>query len=181
MIEFIMSCYAQDPSLFIDVLLILLSGMVYVLDSLGFSFFKNTSEIFYDNTPAYDYGSYSTYSPSTGYEYSAPQESVSSTRQSSNNRFFAPAPAPTLTFDTAILEKFLCPISQEIMDDPVQLRGYEHNYERANIEAWLSTGNNVRNPMAGEIIIDDTLIPNTELKAEIDAWKAGHVTSTNSF
>lgn len=64
---------------------------------------------------------------------------------------------------------FICPITQEIMQDPVI--GLDGNsYERSAIEEWLAKSPIsplTRQPMGG------TLIPNRQLKEAIDSYKKG--------
>jgi hypothetical protein len=64
---------------------------------------------------------------------------------------------------------FICPITQEIMQDPVI--GLDGNsYERSAIEKWLAketTSPLTREPMS------NILIPNRQLKEAIDSYKKG--------
>ena len=61
--------------------------------------------------------------------------------------------------------EFECPISQELMDDPVLCIGDGTTYERSTIEGWFS--NNDTSPLTNEPLTPDgkRLIPNL-------AWKA---------
>jgi serine/threonine protein kinase len=65
-----------------------------------------------------------------------------------------------------IPEGFICPITQDIMKEPVMLLD-GHSYERAAIEAWLSKSD--RSPLTNEILKDRTvLLENYALKAAIE-------------
>lgn len=62
------------------------------------------------------------------------------------------------------MAQFLCPITKEIMNDPViALDG--HTYQRDAIQAWFDTGNNT-SPMTREII-GSTLIINHTMRSEL--------------
>jgi len=58
----------------------------------------------------------------------------------------------------------ICPISYEIMSDPV-ICSDGHSYERAFIQEWLRTSS--VSPMTGAVLPNDTLIPNHSLKSLI--------------
>jgi hypothetical protein len=92
-----------------------------------------------------------------------------------------------------IPNEFLCPISEEIMEDPV-LADDNHTYDRPNILRWLGEREMTfqdegrygytdgsrertgapqrRSPITGGII-STFLSPNRALKNRIDDWKAG--------
>jgi len=59
---------------------------------------------------------------------------------------------------------FICPISQDIMEDPV-ICVDGNSYERNDIEKWL-VGNNI-SPLTGETLSSKNLIPNQTLKRAI--------------
>lgn len=71
--------------------------------------------------------------------------------------------------DSGAPNRFLCPITMEVMTDPVMSRN-GHNFERAAITDWLKTNSHcpqTRDPMsAGD------LSPNRALKEEIEEWVA---------
>jgi len=54
--------------------------------------------------------------------------------------------------------KLECPITHEIMQEPVILQSTGHTYERAAIEQWLSQKQT--DPLTGEEVHDVTLVPN---------------------
>ena len=59
-----------------------------------------------------------------------------------------------------IRDEFLCPITYELLREPVvALDG--HTYEKSAIEKWLKS--NHTSPRSGEIM-EDSIIPNTNLK-----------------
>jgi len=59
----------------------------------------------------------------------------------------------------------LCPITQEVMRDPVILKDTGHSYEKIAIERWLSTCST--DPLTNQRIGDKTLIPNHGLRTAI--------------
>ncbi|TNV76976.1 hypothetical protein FGO68_gene15513 [Halteria grandinella] len=64
----------------------------------------------------------------------------------------------------SIIQTFYCPISQEIMKDPV-MTADGHSYEKKNIEKWLT--NNNKSPLTGEVLTNKALIPNHSLRSTI--------------
>eukprot|EP00946_MAST-07B_sp_MAST-7B-sp1_P000103 g103.t1 len=65
---------------------------------------------------------------------------------------------------------FLCPLSQQLMSDPVQLVDGK-TYERANVEFWLASGNRV-SPLPPHAPLSTlALFPNIALKKAIDEYK----------
>ncbi len=68
-----------------------------------------------------------------------------------------------------IPEGYLCPISQEIFQEPV-VASDGHTYEKHNIVEWLRRGNN-RSPMTGERFSSDYLVPNYTLKSMVADFK----------
>ena len=63
---------------------------------------------------------------------------------------------------------FLCPITQDLMLDPVLLTSSGHTYERAAIEAWLKQQGT--DPQTRAVASVQQLIPNRALKETIDHW-----------
>ena len=64
-------------------------------------------------------------------------------------------------------EELICPITACLMEDPVMtMDGY--TYEREAIEAWFR--NNNTSPLTREVI-PTTLVPNRNLKSQIESWK----------
>ena len=62
---------------------------------------------------------------------------------------------------------FLCPISREIMSDPV-IATDGHTYERQMIAEWLRIKRT--SPLTNERMDSNVLLPNHTLKKVIDAW-----------
>ena len=71
-----------------------------------------------------------------------------------------PRPPPT---------EYLCPITQEVMADPVSTAD-GHTYERAAIERWLSKGKRT-SPLTGAVLESTALIPNHALRKLIEERK----------
>ncbi len=65
---------------------------------------------------------------------------------------------------TKIPEAFICPITQDIMNDPV-FASDGHTYERTAIELWLK--NNNTSPMTGLQLSNKQLTPSHTLKSMI--------------
>ncbi|KAK3131562.1 hypothetical protein QOZ80_6AG0508120 [Eleusine coracana subsp. coracana] len=64
---------------------------------------------------------------------------------------------------------FICPILQEVMDDPyVASDGY--TYDRKAIELWLSI--NDKSPMTNLHLLNKSLIPNHSLRSAIMDWRS---------
>ena len=80
----------------------------------------------------------------------------------------APPMGPT---NTGTPDEFLCPITGDIMTDPVNVCAQGHIFERAAIEHWSTTGQNncptCRTPLGSHR-------PERHLKAAIEAWKMTH-------
>ena len=70
---------------------------------------------------------------------------------------------------SAAPDAFLCPISQELMTDPV-IAADGHSYERAEIEKWFATGKQT-SPMTNSAIASQTLVSNHGLKSQIKEWQ----------
>ena len=66
-------------------------------------------------------------------------------------------------------EEFLCPITFELMTDPV-ISNEGISYERAAIENWLRVGNS-RCPVTRQPLQRRDLRPNRALRNLIEAWK----------
>ncbi|KAK8626864.1 hypothetical protein V6N13_134494 [Hibiscus sabdariffa] len=67
---------------------------------------------------------------------------------------------------------FRCPISLELMRDPVTLATGQ-TYDRASIESWAATGNTTC-PVTRAPLSDFTLIPNHTLRRLIQDWCVGN-------
>eukprot|EP00743_Colponemidia_sp_Colp-15_P012734 GILK01014586.1.p1 GENE.GILK01014586.1~~GILK01014586.1.p1 ORF type:complete len:389 (-),score=38.63 GILK01014586.1:53-1219(-) len=67
------------------------------------------------------------------------------------------------------MEDLLCPITHEIMRDPVVAED-GHSYERTEIERWFTAGN-LTSPVTNSLLADLTLRPNFTLRNVIDAFQ----------
>ena len=63
---------------------------------------------------------------------------------------------------------FICPITTEVMSDPV-MAADGHAYERTAIERWLATKST--SPMTGEELGNTGLFPNHILRRMIREWQ----------
>ena len=66
---------------------------------------------------------------------------------------------------------FICPITTELMSDPV-LAADGHAYERSAIERWLATKST--SPMTGEELELTRLFPSHILRRQIREWREAH-------
>jgi len=64
---------------------------------------------------------------------------------------------------------FECPITNEIMSDPVILVASGKTYERKDIEVWLTLHNT--DPLTNEVLASKELLPVLALKNAIEEWK----------
>eukprot|EP01047_Picozoa_sp_COSAG01_P079417 COSAG01_NODE_15060_length_1379_cov_1.307031_1_plen_235_part_10 len=64
---------------------------------------------------------------------------------------------------------FLCPISHEIMREPV-FAADGHSYERSEIEQWFGTGKR-SSPMTNGAMASTVLTPNRQLRSQISEWQ----------
>jgi hypothetical protein len=69
-----------------------------------------------------------------------------------------------------IPQAFLCPLTWEVMRDPV-VDSNGHTYDRSAIEHWLQT--NKRSPLTNTLLRRSRLKPNHALKDAIDGWISG--------
>lgn len=74
------------------------------------------------------------------------------------------------------LESFFCPISQEIMKDPV-ITKYGITYDRASILGWLEKSNTC--PITRKPLSKEELIPNYTLKNIIEEYRTMHSSVSN--
>ncbi|KAF8746183.1 hypothetical protein HU200_013411 [Digitaria exilis] len=68
----------------------------------------------------------------------------------------------------AVPEQFLCPISSEIMRDPVVLASGQ-TYDRCFIQEWLSSGSRTC-PQTQQVLSNTILIPNHLVRSMISQW-----------
>lgn len=69
-------------------------------------------------------------------------------------------------------EDFVCPLSKELMSDPVMTR-YGHHFERKAILEWLEKGNTYC-PITGNPLRVSNLVSNKTLKWKINYWAKKH-------
>jgi len=89
------------------------------------------------------------------------------------------APAAQVAFEAAAgpvsapepPDEFVCPISQELMEDPV-LASDGHAYERRAIERWFAK--RLTRPKRGEPLETAALFPNHPLRRLIIEWREAH-------
>ncbi|CAA7410888.1 unnamed protein product [Spirodela intermedia] len=73
---------------------------------------------------------------------------------------------------------FVCPISLQVMEDPVTLcTGV--SYDRESISRWLSAYRQATCPVTNQPIADKTLTPNTTLLRLIHSWAAAKAATTH--
>lgn len=82
-----------------------------------------------------------------------------------------------LEFDTRIPEEYLCPITADLMFDPV-VAGDGHTYAREGISAWLKLKRT--SPKTNEALPDDRLVPNHHLRGAILEWVDAHKLKSGS-
>ena len=66
---------------------------------------------------------------------------------------------------------FICPITTEVMSDPV-MAADGHAYERTAMERWLATKST--SPMTGEALEYTGLFPHHMLRRQIREWQEAH-------
>mmetsp|Transcript_517 Transcript_517/g.564 ORF Transcript_517/g.564 Transcript_517/m.564 type:complete len:101 (-) Transcript_517:30-332(-) len=66
-----------------------------------------------------------------------------------------------------VIESFLCPITQQIMKDPVMTK-YGHLYERTAIEAWIDKNNAC--PMTSKPLTREDIFPAYAVKNAIQEY-----------
>jgi hypothetical protein len=70
--------------------------------------------------------------------------------------------------EAAAPPSFFCPISKEIMRDPVIVVADGHTYERAEIERWFRQSN--KSPVTNNALYDTARSPNHALRNSIEEW-----------
>ena len=58
--------------------------------------------------------------------------------------------------------RFVCPITQDVMEDPVLVAQTGNTYERRAVEEWFARSNT--DPLTNAELEDATLIPNNVLR-----------------
>jgi hypothetical protein len=67
--------------------------------------------------------------------------------------------------------EFLCPISMELMTDPVVLVETKQTYDRASIAHWFALGNKT-DPLTNLPLESPAMEPDRALRVKIEAWQA---------
>lgn len=90
-------------------------------------------------------------------------------------------PVPTID-PNSTPEVFLCPISYELMEEPVMCAD-GHTYEQANIQQWFNErrGGHVLSPLTGAPLSNTNLTPNYALKKAIADYQEGLLISTETL
>ncbi|GMH37617.1 hypothetical protein BSKO_05490 [Bryopsis sp. KO-2023] len=70
--------------------------------------------------------------------------------------------------------EFYCPISLEIMEEPVVLFETAVTYDRKSIETWLFAYGSNRCPVSGRILSEAVFVENRPLRSLIEEWKRTH-------
>lgn len=70
---------------------------------------------------------------------------------------------------------YLCPITLELMEDPVMTSDGD-TYEKDAIEQWFSRGNNTA-PRTGAVLPNLNLVRNNALRRAIETWKEQQTTA----
>jgi hypothetical protein len=73
----------------------------------------------------------------------------------------------------AVPDALRCPITQDVMVDPVMVTETGHTYERSAIEQWLRTRNT--DPTTNVQLTSKTLIPNHSLRSTIEGFLENNV------
>ncbi|MED6118555.1 E3 ubiquitin-protein ligase pub1 [Stylosanthes scabra] len=88
---------------------------------------------------------------------------------------FCSASSKSMTLN--IRDEFRCPISLELMRDPVIVSS-GHSYDRASIARWINSGHHTC-PKSGQRLIHTALVPNYALKSLIQQWCYENKVSVN--
>ncbi|CAN0193713.1 unnamed protein product [Scytosiphon promiscuus] len=82
----------------------------------------------------------------------------------------APPSAPPSEFDEdeGVPEEYMCPLTLEVMIDPVVCED-GHSYERGALEAWLRNHNT--SPMSNARLTSNMMVPNHALRNSIEAFR----------
>ncbi|XP_038875803.1 E3 ubiquitin-protein ligase PUB23-like [Benincasa hispida] len=90
-----------------------------------------------------------------------------------------PQPPPPSNTVVDFPPYFRCPISMELMQDPVTI-STGVSFERANIEKWFFTYNKKTCPATMQTIVNFDITPNYTLKRLILSWKTKESSSSSS-
>ncbi|KAK1263629.1 U-box domain-containing protein 21 [Acorus gramineus] len=90
-------------------------------------------------------------------------------KQGLRNPFSDAAPRPTSNIDVSVPTHFRCPISLDLMKDPVTL-STGITYDRQSIETWLDSGSTPTCPVTNLPLDNLDLIPNHAIRHMIQDW-----------
>ena len=74
---------------------------------------------------------------------------------------------PSVPLEESYPPSFYCPISHQVMHDPVVLSD-GHSYERRHIETWL--GDRKTSPKTGAVLPSNFMFPNHALRNSIEEY-----------
>lgn len=95
----------------------------------------------------------------------APTASIAPTTSIASST--TPLVIPDYIYDLPVPDQYICPITTQIMTDPVILTD-GHVYERSAIQKWLQTHNT--SPITNATVCKNTLIPCFTLKTLIEEY-----------
>ncbi|XP_046563598.1 WD repeat, SAM and U-box domain-containing protein 1-like [Haliotis rubra] len=78
----------------------------------------------------------------------------------------------TVENDAGVPDEYLCPITREIMHDPV-IAADGYTYDKSAIKSWIESGKD-RSPMTNSLLPSNNLTPNRTLKMLIQRFVNGH-------
>jgi len=78
------------------------------------------------------------------------------------------------TCDKDIPDHFMCPLTMEMMQDPLFSK-YGHHFERSAILQWLSQENTC--PITRQPLFPSMLIPDNSLRLRMHAWRGALASS----
>jgi len=103
----------------------------------------------------------------------APPRSISSdSTEETTSLHFVPRKrrrALSRQFRPIVPDHYICPITQELMTDPVIVAS-GHTFERRAIEEWLKDGNDI-NPLTGDKLCSTEIKPNYALQNALDEYR----------
>lgn len=73
-------------------------------------------------------------------------------------------------------QELCCPISEDILVDPVVLVETGQTYDRQSVERWFREGHNSC-PLTSKVLTTKQLVPNFIVKGLVDAWRQAHLPS----
>ena len=94
---------------------------------------------------------------------SAEEDGSGQVREAGEAQEASPLPEPP--------EIFVCPITQELMQDPVMATD-GHTYERHAVERWFAT--RLTSPKTGAALDLALLLPNHAMRHQIIEWREAH-------